>query len=109
MPKDSDYDVVSIGYPGPVDKGRPVAEPRNLAEGWVGFDFVGAFGRPVRIKFFVSGADGRTRFSLARDTRMADPGAQAFRHSCSPHLCMKFSLDLNAVSDYMDKEMAFGF
>lgn len=51
----------------------------------------------------------RTRFSLPPDTGMADPGAQAFRHSCSPHLCMKSSLDLNAVSDYMDKEMAFGF
>ena len=49
MTKDWDYDVVSIGYPGPVHKGRPVAEPRNLAEGWVGFDFVAAFGHPVRI------------------------------------------------------------
>ena len=33
------YDVVSIGYPGPVLRGRPVAEPHNLGRGWVGFDF----------------------------------------------------------------------
>jgi len=47
--KDWDYDVVSIGYPGPVDTGRPVAEPRNLAKGWIGFDFVRAFGCPVKV------------------------------------------------------------
>ena len=27
------YDVVSIGYPGPVLRGRPVSEPWNLAKG----------------------------------------------------------------------------
>jgi polyphosphate glucokinase len=43
------YDVVSIGYPGPVLQGRPVAEPHNLGRGWVGFDFARAFGRPVKI------------------------------------------------------------
>jgi len=43
------YDRVSMGYPGPVLHGRPVAEPHNLGEGWVGFDFQGAFGCPVRI------------------------------------------------------------
>jgi polyphosphate glucokinase len=43
------HDVVSIGYPGPVFRGRPVAEPRNLGRGWVGFDFAAAFGRPVQI------------------------------------------------------------
>ena len=43
------YDVVSIGYPGPVLHGRPVAEPRNLAPGWVGFDYQGAFGCPVKL------------------------------------------------------------
>lgn len=44
------YDVVSIGYPGPVLQGRPVVEPANLAGGgWVGFDFEAAFKRPVKV------------------------------------------------------------
>ena len=43
------YDVVTIGYPGPVLRNRPVAEPHNLAAGWVGFDFTAAFGRPVKV------------------------------------------------------------
>ena len=43
------FDVVSLGYPGQVLRSRPVAEPRNLAPGWVGFDFEKAFGCPVRI------------------------------------------------------------
>jgi polyphosphate glucokinase len=43
------YDVVSIGYPGLVKRGAPVAEPRNLAAGWVGFDFAAAFDRPVKV------------------------------------------------------------
>ena len=43
------YDVVSIGYPGPVLGGRPAAEPANLGRGWVGFDFAQAFGRPVKV------------------------------------------------------------
>jgi polyphosphate glucokinase len=44
-----EYDVVSIGYPGPVLRGRPVAEPHNLGGGWVGFDFEAAFRRPVKV------------------------------------------------------------
>jgi polyphosphate glucokinase len=43
------YDVVSIGYPGPVLHNRPVAEPHNLGRGWVGFDFERAFARPVKV------------------------------------------------------------
>lgn len=43
------YDVLSIGYPGPVFGGRPSADPRNLGRGWVGFDFQTAFGCPVKI------------------------------------------------------------
>jgi polyphosphate glucokinase len=43
------YDVVSIGYPGPVRYNRPVAEPRNLAKGWLRFNFEAAFKRPVKI------------------------------------------------------------
>jgi len=43
------YSVVSIGYPGPVLHGKPVSEPANLGGGWVGFDYVKAFGHPVRL------------------------------------------------------------
>jgi polyphosphate glucokinase len=43
------YDVVSIGYPGPVVRGVPAAEPINLGSGWQHFDFERAFRRPVRI------------------------------------------------------------
>ena len=43
------YARVSIGYPGPVLHGTPVSEPRNLGEGWLGFDFKKAFGCPVRV------------------------------------------------------------
>jgi polyphosphate glucokinase len=43
------YDAVSIGYPGPVVNGRPVADPHNLGPGWVGFKFETAFGCPVKI------------------------------------------------------------
>jgi polyphosphate glucokinase len=49
LAKDWKYDVVSIGYPGPVRRNHPVAEPRNLARGWLGFDFKAAFGCPVKI------------------------------------------------------------
>jgi len=47
--KDWAYEAVSIGFPGPVRRGRPVREPWNLGKGWVKFDFKKAFGRPVRI------------------------------------------------------------
>jgi len=43
------YEVVSIGYPGPVLRGRPVSEPWNLGKGWVGFNFGAAFKRPVKV------------------------------------------------------------
>jgi polyphosphate glucokinase len=46
---DWEYDKISIGYPGLVVHGRPVLEPHNLGPGWVGFDFAGAFKRPVKI------------------------------------------------------------
>src|SRR5712675_1245134 len=47
--RDWKYDVISLGYPGPVLRGCPKAEPRNLAPGWVGFDYEAAFQRPVKI------------------------------------------------------------
>ena len=43
------YDVVSIGYPGPVLHERIAREPYNLGKGWVGFDFAAAFGCPVKL------------------------------------------------------------
>jgi polyphosphate glucokinase len=46
---DWNYDVVAIGYPGVVRNNQPLAEPHNLAPGWVGFDFQAAFGRPVKV------------------------------------------------------------
>src|SRR5271167_2480606 len=46
---DWNYNVVSIGYPGPVMHGHPVSDPHNLAPGWVGFDFEKAFGCPVKV------------------------------------------------------------
>jgi len=46
---DWQYDAVSIGYPGPVLDGRLLAEPHNLGEGWVGFNFEKAFKCPVKI------------------------------------------------------------
>jgi polyphosphate glucokinase len=43
------YDVVSLGLPGPVRRGRIVADPANLGRGWVGFDFEKSFRRPVKV------------------------------------------------------------
>jgi len=43
------YEAVSVGYPGPVLRGRPVSDPVNLGRGWVGFDFAAAFGHPVKV------------------------------------------------------------
>jgi polyphosphate glucokinase len=43
------YDAVTIGYPGPVRRGRPLADPHNLGPGWRRFDFARALGRPVRL------------------------------------------------------------
>jgi polyphosphate glucokinase len=46
---DWSYDVISLGYPGVVLRGRPAVEPKNLSDGWVGFDFEKAFGCPVKV------------------------------------------------------------
>lgn len=47
--KDWEYDFISIGYPGIIKKGKIMTEPKNLGQGWVGFDFESAFGKPVKI------------------------------------------------------------
>ena len=43
------YDAVSIGYPGPVVRNRPVVEPYNLGKGWVDLDYDAALGSPVKM------------------------------------------------------------
>jgi len=43
------YDVIGMGYPGPVLHDRPLLDPANLGPHWVGFDFQQAFGAPVKI------------------------------------------------------------
>ena len=49
LASDWKYDVVSIGYPGPVVDHRPKAEPHNLGSGSMGFDFAAAFKRPAKV------------------------------------------------------------
>ena len=49
LTKDWSYDVISIGYPGPVANNRPLSEPHNLGRGWAGFNFEKAFGRPTKV------------------------------------------------------------
>jgi polyphosphate glucokinase len=49
LAQDWSYDVVSMGYPGPVRHNRPIAEPHNLGKGWVGFDFEAAFNCPFKV------------------------------------------------------------
>jgi polyphosphate glucokinase len=44
-----DWDVVSVGIPTPVRDDKVVAEPVNLGEGWVGFDYEKAFGKPTKL------------------------------------------------------------
>ena len=43
-----DYDRISIGYPGPVAHDHPLAEPHNLAPGWIDFPYANRFGKPIR-------------------------------------------------------------
>src|SRR6184192_3991850 len=47
--RDWKFDVVSIGFPAPVRKGRIVRNPKHLGKGWIGFNFGPALGRPVRL------------------------------------------------------------
>jgi polyphosphate glucokinase len=44
-----EYDLVSIGYPGDTGPEGATQDPRNLAAGWIDFDFAAAFDRPVRV------------------------------------------------------------
>jgi polyphosphate glucokinase len=49
MTTDWPYDVVSLGYPGQVVHNMPAHEPVNLGKGWVGYDYAGVFGKPIKI------------------------------------------------------------
>jgi len=49
LSKDWKFDAVSIGYPGPVCHSRPIAEPQNLGQGWIVYDYSRAFKRPVKM------------------------------------------------------------
>lgn len=43
------FDRITIGLPGPIRKGKLVAEPVNLGGGWTEFDFAGAFQQPTKL------------------------------------------------------------
>jgi polyphosphate glucokinase len=43
------FEAVALGYPGLVGPAGPREEPGNLGKGWVGFDFAGAIGVPVKV------------------------------------------------------------
>jgi polyphosphate glucokinase len=46
---DWEFDAISLGFPSPVRNNKIVSEPKHLGQGWVGFDFQKALGKPVRI------------------------------------------------------------
>jgi polyphosphate glucokinase len=43
------WDVVTVGIPTPVRADKVIAEPVNLGDGWVGFDYESAFGKPTKV------------------------------------------------------------
>jgi len=49
LTKDWDYDAISVGVPAPVMGGKVAHDPVNLGEGWAGFDFEAAFGKPTQV------------------------------------------------------------
>jgi len=49
LTEDWAYDVVSVGIPALIRRGRVEQEPFNLGTGWVGFDFEAAFGKPTKV------------------------------------------------------------
>jgi polyphosphate glucokinase len=46
---DWNWDVVTVGIPTPIRNGKVVSEPVNLGDGWVGFDYEAAFGKPTQL------------------------------------------------------------
>ncbi|MBI1913889.1 MAG: ROK family protein [Planctomycetes bacterium] len=49
LTKDWSYDVLTVGFPGPIVKGQIGKEPANLGKGWLNFDFEHAFGKPTKL------------------------------------------------------------
>lgn len=49
MTRDWEYNMISMGFPGPVIHGKILREPYNLGAGWVKCDFEKAFGKPIKI------------------------------------------------------------
>ena len=43
------FENISIGFPSPVREGRIAKEPKHLGQGWTGFDFGKAFGKPAQV------------------------------------------------------------
>lgn len=43
------WDLVTVGIPTPVRGGKAVAEPVNLGDGWVGFDYEASFEKPTKL------------------------------------------------------------
>lgn len=43
------YDVISMGFPGPIADNRPMQDPFHLGPGWKGHDFTASFGKPVKL------------------------------------------------------------
>ena len=46
---DWSYEQITIGFPGPVVRGRIAAEPTHLGGGWMRCNFERAFGHPVKL------------------------------------------------------------
>ncbi len=44
-----DWDCATVGVPCVVKGGRVVADPVNLGDGWAGFDYEAAFGKPTKV------------------------------------------------------------
>ena len=47
--EDWTYDVISIGFPAPVQNGRIMKDPKHLAKGWIGYNFKKSLGKPTRV------------------------------------------------------------
>jgi predicted NBD/HSP70 family sugar kinase len=43
------FDAISIGFPSPVSQGRVMKDAKHLGQGWIGFDFGKALGKPAQI------------------------------------------------------------